>query len=487
MDVMDGMDPMDGMPARRSPWALLVLEAAQHVSSRALVSRAEVGRASMQKSSQVVVLGLVVLVTTGTVLDFLGVPIARLLRGHVDADDAAAAIGKKLREHGDVIGPVEVEARRLSLAGGKLRLTVLEQDDSREQGRWTHFHVRAELEGSRIETCAMGVGDTPEARFADLASAFVGASFAPIWSRFTGEPLFEARPFWGDEEWSVRGFHGFAGPVHTRGLDPQDLEDADFFSEIPFLPADGKLHLVKSVLLSKEDHWERSIEIDGATTAIAGQPWSKVPALHEVGMAIRIAVYDVRDVPRAPEDRNAALERLAAREAWLFPADQCPLDVMPTAFRDLSFSRDACRGGRLLDCVDGCQKGSASYCYSAALDTQTKTHAPETEALYLRACRLGFASGCTNAAAGRLKLARVWDSCILGSFKSVCERSGDPWACAMYGGALARGDDGIPKDTEQARRALEKSCKKDVSDEACRAAESILKTLPAPVDAGAAN
>ncbi|HEY3445366.1 MAG TPA: hypothetical protein VGK67_03335 [Myxococcales bacterium] len=426
---------------------------------------------------------ILLVVATGAALEYGPAtwPKPRTLLGLADDSvPVAAAIGRALHSRSGAVGEVEVVGAEVRLLAGRLRLEVSDEREPGDAKDVAHFHVLAAADGvpsGRLDVCSMGWGATAELRFEDLAEAFAGVAFPPLLSRIKGEPLLEARPFWGDEPWAVNGFRGYVGPVVARGgaIDVASFEDSDFFSEIPGLPDDGRLHLVKAVLLSKGGFWERTIELDGRATAVAAARWSRVPATPAVAMAVRFAVYDQRDKPPAAEARQTALQRLEAREPWLFPADACPVDVMPTVLAEHSYSPLACRNGRLLDCLTACEKGSASYCYSAALDLQSPgSPKPGPEALFLRACRLGFASGCTNAAAGRLLVHE--DACALRTFEKICERAGDPWACTMFGGALAKGD-GVAKDPARAREVLAKSCSHGADDPACQGAEQILRSL----------
>ncbi|MBI4941553.1 MAG: hypothetical protein HY830_12475, partial [Actinobacteria bacterium] len=55
---------------------------------------------------------------------------------------------------------------------------------------------------------------------------------------------------------------------------------------------------------------------------------------------------------------------------------------MPAELPAHSYSPLGCRNGRLLDCLAACEKGSASSCYSAALDLQSPGNpTPGPEAL----------------------------------------------------------------------------------------------------------
>jgi hypothetical protein len=96
----------------------------------------------------------------------------------------------------------------------------------------------------------------------------------------------------------------------------------------------------------------------------------------------------------------AALNGLRERPNWLFPADECPADVMPWFEEDVHYPAGRCKPD-LQPCVDRCESSDANACYALAVAVQAlETDDPISEALFLRACRLGIVSGCTNRAAG---------------------------------------------------------------------------------------
>lgn len=396
---------------------------------------------------------------------------------------AAKAIAKALREHADTVGPVERSGRELRLLEGRLRLVVTEPDDAPRDRPMGHFHVlatTADMPTAALDACVFGAGDSPETRLASVAEAFAGVAFPPVLSRVKGEPVLDSRPSWGDEPWGVPGMQGYVGPVLGRGsADGASFLDAALFSDVPDLPRDGKLHLIKAVLYTSDGSWLRTIELDGQRTGVADQRFAALDPETKPGMIVRYAVFDRPASPAASAGHDDALARLKAREAWLFPAGDCPADLVPAVLPAFSFTLTGCRGGRLLDCLRECQRGAASFCYMAALETQSSRLDPDAaQALFVRSCRLGYASGCTNAAAGRLQGGRAMDPCSLRTFDQICERAGDPWACTMLGGALAQGE-ATPRDPVRARTVLGKACRADETDPACRAAKAILSKLEA--------
>jgi TPR repeat protein len=163
----------------------------------------------------------------------------------------------------------------------------------------------------------------------------------------------------------------------------------------------------------------------------------------------------------------------ATKPAWLPSLDQCPADVMPTRETKSDFYEGRCKS-TLEQCLRNCGAGNAGDCYASALILQSvKEDSPVPNALFLRACALGVASGCTNRAAAMDSGPGV--PCAVRTFAAACDRN-DPWACTMIGMHLVRGI-GIDKDHERARQLLSKSCRYGETDEACRAAKGLMKEI----------
>jgi len=172
---------------------------------------------------------------------------------------------------------------------------------------------------------------------------------------------------------------------------------------------------------------------------------------------------------------EVALERLRRRPDWLFPYAQCPADVFPGVETPLDYRRGEC-ASNIAPCLDRCQSDDGTACYVAALRLQI-LNAPTdySEALFLKACRLGIASGCTNRAAGILALETdkptPW-TCVNRTFEAMCQKD-DPWACTMWGSSLLHGR-GMPPDVGRARQVLPRGCRISEEDPACVAARSLL-------------
>ena len=178
----------------------------------------------------------------------------------------------------------------------------------------------------------------------------------------------------------------------------------------------------------------------------------------------------------------AALEKLRARPAWLFPAVDCPADVIPMYDKDSGYVAGRCEGD-VAGCAERCEANDGGDCYALALvlegrETETQSDEFVFEALYLRACRLGLATGCTNRAAGltyREPVTAVSDACAARTFAETCKRD-DAWGCTMYGFHLMSGR-GVPKDLDRAARMFRRACGYDETFVACTKAKRLLKQI----------
>jgi hypothetical protein len=180
-----------------------------------------------------------------------------------------------------------------------------------------------------------------------------------------------------------------------------------------------------------------------------------------------------------PSESEEILRQIRARPpAWLFPADACPADVMPETEWQADYGPRFCRT-HLGSCLEQCREDDASACYALAraiedVDINDSTADP----VYLRACRLGIASGCTNRASRMTYFKPVApgaDRCAARTFEKTCEW-GDAWGCTMYGRHLISGA-GVQRNLDLAARVLRKSCLYDETFEACTIAKDLLKEI----------
>lgn len=145
----------------------------------------------------------------------------------------------------------------------------------------------------------------------------------------------------------------------------------------------------------------------------------------------------------------------------------CPADQLP-ALRLADSRRPGCAQNESM-CRQACLEGDASSCYERALQLQLGNSESESEIalLFLRACELGHASGCTNYAAylwGQSWEATV-QTCARRLFEATCAAK-DSYGCGMLGRILV--DGGRPEEIERGRRVLESSCD-ELRGFACRA------------------
>lgn len=162
----------------------------------------------------------------------------------------------------------------------------------------------------------------------------------------------------------------------------------------------------------------------------------------------------------------------AAWPDWLPKLDPCPADILPARDAPADFSLERCANA-IEQCLDHCRANDARECYASAIVLQKVKDGPVVQALFLKACALGIASGCTNRAAS---LDHGDDlSCSMRTYRLACDRN-DPWACTMTGFHLIRGI-GVAKDFDEARKALKGSCRFGDGDEACAGAKQLLKEI----------
>ena len=102
----------------------------------------------------------------------------------------------------------------------------------------------------------------------------------------------------------------------------------------------------------------------------------------------------------AADEAKALLESMEASPPdWLPSLDQCPADAMPARETKSGYFKSRCENA-LERCLQNCRAGDAPDCYAAAQALlRVKKDSSIPQALFLRACAMGVASGCTNRAA----------------------------------------------------------------------------------------
>jgi hypothetical protein len=97
-------------------------------------------------------------------------------------------------------------------------------------------------------------------------------------------------------------------------------------------------------------------------------------------------------------------------------------------------------------------------------------------ALFVRACRLGNASACTNAAAGRAKALEALDPCSIRPVRRVWDLGADPWACTMSAAEMVK-NIRTAEDEAKVRNLVDAGCRFGPADPACEAATRLLDKL----------
>ncbi len=408
----------------------------------------------------------------------------------------AQEIAEKVRARLSVPAAVVGSSRGVNVLDGKLRLEIVDRRERSDSENTAHFHVIAHLANSPfrgLDACVIGMGENPEVAISNVAEIYVRSALPPIISLIKPEISSEAKLFAGREPWGVPGFRGWAGDIRAQAnaeipkTEIQKTTDvlfgAPLYEGLSDLPNDGHSHLLKVILMAENGSWKRSIELDGQPTSIQEERWTGAPAPTHFMITTAFAVFEKRDRFADAGARESALTILGEGAPWLSKGDVCPTDVLPQFFLQSSYINEACKGGRLRDCLAECEQGSAASCFSAAIEIQESAKSePMALALFMRACSLGNASGCTNAAATReaAQMAAgsnlAEDNCSRKTYEAICDRAADPWACTMFGVAMLRSKN---PDLARVQEVLGRSCKHG-SNPACSSAQAILKSLNKP-------
>jgi TPR repeat protein len=186
------------------------------------------------------------------------------------------------------------------------------------------------------------------------------------------------------------------------------------------------------------------------------------------------------------DQKQLILDKLRDDSEWLSPASNCPADIMPTIEREIVYFDEECEKNAE-GCLRHCKNNDANACYALALFIQAKEEKPQnlTESLFLRSCKLGIVSGCTNRAAGQFNL-NVENAeeieCGARTFEKTCALN-DPWGCTMYGFVLAHGK-GVEQNFKKALEILPKGCSLGEEDPACANARDLEKQISEAIKNG---
>jgi hypothetical protein len=379
------------------------------------------------------------------------------------------------------LGPVEIRGDEIDLLGGQLRLVVRLPDGNEAAGRTpVHVHVLAipkDRATGRLDLCIVG------SDFADAARALAEHALPPLISAIQQQPVLGASHTWSDTSHGIPGHSAYLGRYYVRGDADgpavAKLIDAGVVADLPELPRDGRMHLLKVVVEAKAGDWIRDLELDGDIKLETARPL-KIPS-SAPAMVVAFVVLDGEPDPQNDTGaRREAHQRLAAHPKSLPDPGECPAKLMPAKFVTRGTWDDtAARGGRLLYAVRACEIGDGEHCYAAAQELIAEDdRSPAAQSLFLAACHLGLASACTNAAASHAQ-----DDCSFATYEASCDRGQDPWGCTMLGHALVDGDP-RHRDLQRARTVLPKACRLGQDDPACQAASQLLESLDDMPSAG---
>jgi hypothetical protein len=178
------------------------------------------------------------------------------------------------------------------------------------------------------------------------------------------------------------------------------------------------------------------------------------------------------------EKTQKVIKIIESKPDWLFSgADVCPGDVIPVNEKKIKYQSEGCSNNPE-SCLEKCRAEDGNACYGLALFLQEKNGVEDKnpEPLFLRSCRLGIISGCTNRAAQIFNAANGNAQalkCGADTFEKTCARD-DAWGCTMFGTALAFGE-GREQSNKEALKFLAKACQHTSSVEgpACKGAREI--------------
>src|SRR5688572_24025699 len=171
------------------------------------------------------------------------------------------------------------------------------------------------------------------------------------------------------------------------------------------------------------------------------------------------------------KEKLAVLDAMQRNKTEWIEVDSCAVDNAPNESHESKLAPEDC-AGEPSQCLANCDTGNGEACWALGILIQQTGEVASTvsEALFNKSCRLGIASGCTNAAATRMyREGGKASPCDERSFEYSCKQT-DPWGCMMYGRVLAERDD-----VSAARVALDRACEvsDDKNGEACTNAKAM--------------
>ncbi|MDF1872746.1 hypothetical protein [Vannielia sp.] len=183
---------------------------------------------------------------------------------------------------------------------------------------------------------------------------------------------------------------------------------------------------------------------------------------------------------KQPQPTRAALVSILKNSEMQSFFKACPANVYNGANRTTGKPRSC--GRKPNSCFTSCLKGESRACFGLANALQT-THeiTPNgnfTYPLYMKACALGVANACVNAAAtvkngsflpGTRPAVAGSPSCQLATYSNACTE-GAAWGCTMMGNIYETGQKGTEKNTAKSEAAYRRACDLSPKSGACSSA-----------------
>jgi hypothetical protein len=231
-----------------------------------------------------------------------------------------------------VLGPVEIHGNEITLLDGGLKLVARVPDKDEAGGRApVHVHVLAipkDRATGRLDLCIVGTD------FADAARALTEHALPPLISATQQQPVLDASHTWSDTSPGIPGHSAYLGRSYVRGDADgpvvSNLLDAGVLANLPELPRDGRMHLLKVVVEAKAGDWVRDLELDGDIKLETARPL-KIPS-SAPAMVVAFVVLDGEPDPQNDTGaRREAHQRLAAHPKSLPDPTECPAKLMPAS------------------------------------------------------------------------------------------------------------------------------------------------------------
>ncbi|MBS8228451.1 hypothetical protein [Vannielia litorea] len=181
-----------------------------------------------------------------------------------------------------------------------------------------------------------------------------------------------------------------------------------------------------------------------------------------------------------PQPMRTVLLKIAKDPAFVATLRQCPATVYRRS--NTTYRSDSSCARKPNACLNRCLKGDQSSCFNLAHAMQTAAPLEEesqfTYPLFMRACALGNANACVNAAAtarngswrpGTRPAQATAPGCQLQTYTEACTR-GAAWGCFMEGNIYRDGAPGTRRNAARAEALYRRACTLSPRSGACKAA-----------------